>query len=92
MKKAILMNSKDNVATLLTEVCANDAVTIFSTNQEAVMELNAKEAIPYGHKIAIKMIEKEALVFKFGEVIGKASRDITAGVHVHVHNIVSVMF
>jgi len=92
MKKAILMDLKDNVATLLKDTNINDQVTVFSTSKQLILELKATEAIPYGHKIALKRIEKDTPVFKFGEVVGKASIDIAVGAHVHIHNIVSTLF
>nr|WP_319388089.1 altronate dehydratase family protein [uncultured Cohaesibacter sp.] len=40
-----------------------------------------------GHKIARKDHKKGEEVIKFGEVIGRATQDITAGEHVHSHNL-----
>lgn len=45
--------------------------------------------IDFGHKIAIKKIEKGARILKYGLPIGSATQTITAGNHVHVHNLKS---
>jgi altronate dehydratase small subunit len=88
MKKAIVMDSKDNVATLLTHVDANDVVqvTIGNTTTEA----KVREAIQFGHKFAMERIIKGQHVVKYGEIIGKATQDIGEGQHVHVHNVESL--
>ncbi|HEY9023102.1 MAG TPA: altronate dehydratase family protein [Burkholderiaceae bacterium] len=49
--------------------------------------VTAREAIPAGHKIALKAVAPGDLVRKYGQVIGVATRPIATGEHVHVHNI-----
>lgn len=88
MKKAIVMDSKDNVATLLTDVDANDVVQVMTGNKTD--EAKVKETIHFGHKFAMKTITKGQDVVKYGEVIGQAVRDIGEGQHVHVHNVESL--
>jgi altronate hydrolase len=45
------------------------------------------EAIPAGHKLATAAIAAGAAVRKYNQIIGFASRDISPGEHVHVHNL-----
>jgi altronate hydrolase len=52
-------------------------------------DLTARDAVPRGHKVALVALEAGALVRKYGQVIGIASRAIAAGEHVHEHNLVS---
>lgn len=40
-----------------------------------------------GHKIALENIKKGENVIKYGYPIGHATEDISAGDHVHTHNI-----
>lgn len=47
----------------------------------------ARQAIPVGHKIAMKDIPEGTEVVKYGATIGLASADIRIGDHVHIHNI-----
>jgi len=46
-----------------------------------------KEVIPKGHKVALRHIDKDQVVIKYGQVFGKASQAIEIGEHVHVHNV-----
>lgn len=49
--------------------------------------VTAADSIPLGHKIATRRIAAGEIVRKYGQVIGVASQDISAGAHVHVHNV-----
>ena len=84
--KAIVMKSKDNVATVTEDVNAGSDIAI-NVDGETVT-LHVTNRIPFGHKVAIKAIAKDEKIIKYGEVIGMATTDITAGQHTHVHNIV----
>ena len=88
MKKAIVMDQKDNVATLLTEVDKDDVVQV--RVREKVMEIKIQEKIQFGHKFAMERISKNQNVIKYGEVIGQAIQDISEGHHVHIHNVESL--
>ena len=46
-----------------------------------------KQAIAFGHKIAIDDIKKGDDVIKYGESIGIAKEDISQGEWVHTHNV-----
>ncbi|WP_428543987.1 UxaA family hydrolase [Profundibacter sp.] len=48
-----------------------------------------QSAISLAHKVAAVPIAKGAPVLKYGMVIGRATADIEAGAHVHVHNMAS---
>ena len=52
-------------------------------------EIEVREDIPRFHKVAIAEIRKGEAVYKYGEVMGVASRDIHVGQWAHVHNIES---
>lgn len=82
---SIVMSDNDNVATLLKDLEAGQTLLYVINGQKEV--LTAKQSIPFGHKIAIKPIQRLATVIKYGEVIGAATTDIEPGEHVHVHNI-----
>jgi altronate dehydratase len=55
---------------------------------ERVEGIPVLEAIPSGHKVAVRPISAGAPVHKYGQVIGIASADIPAGAHVHEHNLI----
>ena len=52
--------------------------------------ITVRDAIPFGHKVAIRRIDAGGDVLKYGEVIGRASEVIEPGQWVHVHNVESV--
>jgi len=45
------------------------------------------QLIPRGHKVATSEITSGSVIRKYAQVIGYASQDITAGDHVHTHNV-----
>lgn len=51
MKRAIMMDKKDNVATALTAIEPGDEVEVISVKREAVKQLTARSPLPLGHKI-----------------------------------------
>ncbi|WP_026695330.1 UxaA family hydrolase [Peribacillus kribbensis] len=81
----IVMNEKDNVATLLRDTAEGEQITYNLENREYTVTL--QEPIKFGHKIAVAVIPAGEPVIKYGESIGAATRTIAAGEHVHVHNI-----
>jgi altronate dehydratase len=48
-----------------------------------------RDAVPRGHKVALVALSQGAAVHKYGQLIGIARCPITAGEHVHGHNLVS---
>lgn len=87
MKKALRMDEKDNVATALEGLVADDEIEVFSSKQEVVQRVTARDALPLGHKIALVNIQEGGVVMKYGAAIGKASKDISVGDYVHIHNV-----
>lgn len=76
--RILVMHPDDNVALCLDPLAAGDAVA------ESVV---AAEAVPSGHKIALRPLAPGEAVRKYGQVIGLASTAIAPGAHVHVHNV-----
>ena len=77
------LHSDDNVA-VVTEFVAENTNLVWNKQAFATAE-----AIPQGHKIAIKETPAGAEIRKFGQVIGYAACDIRVGEWVHVHNVVA---
>lgn len=88
MKIAIVMDPKDNVATLLSDVGKGETVQV--RLGEESREETVGEPIQFGHKFALKRIAKGENVVKYGEIIGRATQDVDTGYHVHVHNVESL--
>jgi len=91
VKKALIMTPADSVAIVLDDLAAGDTVSISSLQQKTVGECTVPGPVPYGHKIAVKDIARDAHILKNGEAIGAASKPISRGEHVHIHNIVSLL-
>jgi altronate dehydratase len=82
-KTAIVLAKSDNVAMVTADVRPGSDVLADD------VAIAVQEPIPFGHKIAVSAIAAGADVVKFGVPIGRATRSIAAGEHVHVHNIES---
>lgn len=91
MKRAMMINPKDNTATTLEEIEAGDKVSLVSKSGP-VGEIIARQAIPFGHKLALAHIDQGDKVLKYGEVFGLATQPINKGDYVHVHNVDSALF
>jgi altronate hydrolase len=79
MNNLILLNKNDNVA-----------VTPFVIDPQTKIEgqnITCIDAIPFGHKICLKKINKGEPVIKYDQIIGFASKSIKPGEHVHSHNL-----
>lgn len=81
----IVLNRKDNVATLLLDVKKGESLSVNVDGKQLL--LTVQNDIKFGHKIAIFPISMGEHVIKYGESIGAATVDIGEGQHVHVHNI-----
>jgi len=83
MRAALVISERDNVATALQPL---DGGRVLDLGAAAITVL---EAIPVGHKIALRAITAGEPVIKYGSPIGLATADIAAGAHVHTHNVSS---
>ena len=90
LKLALKVNDKDNVATIFANGITNGTeveVRDKKGNSEIVKVIGD---VPYGHKIAVRDITKGELIFKYGEEIGIATKDVKKGEYVHIHNLDSM--
>lgn len=83
--RAIRMKPADQVAVALTPIPKGAAVKVTTSGSASLVEV--MDEIEFGHKFAVVPIRKGDNVLKYGEVIGIAVRDISAGEHVHIHNL-----
>ena len=87
MKSIVVLNDQDNVATSL--MALENGQTVVVSVGEETRELTIRSDVPFGHKIAIRSLDSGDDVLKYGEVIGRASRNIELGDWVHIHNVES---
>ena len=85
MKYALKVSERDNVITVLSKVKKSDLVKY--VDNDDIKEITAQDDIPLYHKIALCDIKEDENIVKYGENIGRASRDIVKGSHVHTHNV-----
>ncbi|MDN5330884.1 MAG: altronate dehydratase small subunit [Tepidanaerobacteraceae bacterium] len=89
MKKlAVVINPKDNVATAVQDLNKGQEVNVDLDGK--IVKVNLLDDIPFGHKFALMDIDLGKEIIKYGEVIGKTTRPIKTGEHVHVHNFESL--
>ncbi|HTS23627.1 MAG TPA: UxaA family hydrolase [Casimicrobiaceae bacterium] len=84
---ALAIHPDDDVAVALRDLAAGETVAV--RQGAGVVSAVAREAIPMGHKMALRAIAAGAPVRKHGQPIGAATADIAPGAHVHVHNMAS---
>lgn len=87
MQAAFQINIRDNVATALEDLRPGPVRILGDT---ARGEALCTEAIPKGHKMALKDMGVEEDVMKYGVRIGRTGKTVRAGQWVHLHNMHSV--
>ena len=75
------IDPRDDVATALRDLAAG----------EEALGVVLSEPVAKGHKVAVKPVAAGRPVFKFGFPIGRATRDIALGEHVHTHNVATAL-
>ena len=81
----IIQPEKDTVAVVTKEVRPGDQV-ICQKGGETV-EINALEHIPPYHKISLKNMKAGEIVTKYGEGIGRLTKDVSKGGYINIHNL-----
>ena len=88
MIHVVLHDANDTVAVAVVEgIAAGAALNAWIMNEDRFVSVIAQEAIPIGHKVALKDMAVGDTVYKYGADIGKVVAPIKAGSHAHVHNI-----
>lgn len=78
----------DSVGTIVVEdVKSGDALSGWIMEEDRLTEVRTKSNIPIGHKVALKALNVGDTVIKYGVDIGKVVAPISAGEHLHVHNV-----
>lgn len=85
MKDVILvLHETDNVGVALEPLQPGDLCRVIDNT---VLQVTAREPIPFCHKIALRDIKAGDNILKYGEVLGAAEQDVPAGAWVHCHNL-----
>ena len=88
MMHFVLHDPRDTVAVVVVEgVAAGMPLTGWIMDADRTVELQARQDIPIGHKVALRDMQPGDTVVKYGIDMGKVVAPIRAGEHAHVHNI-----
>ncbi len=86
-RDAIVIKRQDNVATAIRDIEEGKTATVGI--EDETLTVRVIQPIPLGHKLALRRIQSGEEILKYGAVIGRATKDIQVGEHVHVHNVES---
>ncbi|HEY2015635.1 MAG TPA: altronate dehydratase family protein [Bryobacteraceae bacterium] len=78
---AIHLHPSDTIAVARVPISAGSELRIDGVRVVAL------DAIPAGHKLALRTIPRGETVVRYGQAIGRARDTIEAGQHVHTHNL-----
>jgi len=81
--RLLLLHPDDNVFVARDQITKGERIAIGGRDLTLDFDLRL------GHKIARRDITADERVLKYGAPIGRATRAIATGEHVHVHNVVS---
>jgi (2R)-sulfolactate sulfo-lyase subunit alpha len=87
MRHFLIHDTRDNVGVAVVDMEPGQVATGVTLDNGHQVQIPVGQAIPLGHKIALKDFKAGDTVTKYGEDIGKVVADIRAGEHVHVHNL-----
>lgn len=79
-KPVFRLRESDNVGVVRVPLSPGQSVEVGG------QQIEVREAIAPGHKVALRAIPQGSPVIKYGEFIANATRDIAAGEWVHTHN------
>ncbi len=84
----IVHDKADTVGVVVVEdVRPGQNLTGWIMETDETISLKALDAVPLGHKIALRNIKSGETVLKYGHDVGRTVADIAQGRHVHVHNL-----
>lgn len=87
--RALIIHPKDNVANLVGPGKRGQTVECVVEGREGTESIELVEDLPSNHKLARRDIASGEPIMKYGLVIGRSSRAIGQGEHVHVQNVES---
>lgn len=83
----LIHDASDNVGVAVVDIAAgSDCAGRNLANNES-LKARSEEAIPLGHKIALKDFAVGDTAIKYGCEIGTIVQVVKAGQHVHTHNL-----
>ena len=84
----LVHDPKDTVGVVVVEgLEAGTEMLCVVTHDNSDFRLVARQAVPIGHKVALRDLKAGDTVIKYGQDIGRMVADAGQGEHVHVHNL-----
>ncbi len=84
----VVHDAGDSVGVVVVEdIQAGQTLSGWVMDQDTSLEFDVRDAIPIGHKLAIRDLAEGDTVIKYGVDIGKVVKPIRKGEHLHVHNV-----
>ncbi|MEW5984574.1 MAG: UxaA family hydrolase [Acidobacteriota bacterium] len=84
----IVHDAADNVGVVVVEdVQPGTPVTGWIMETDETVSIPALDAVPLGHKIALRDLHAGETILKYGHDVGRTVADIGRGRHVHTHNL-----
>jgi (2R)-sulfolactate sulfo-lyase subunit alpha len=84
----LVHDPKDNVGVVVVEgLEAGTEMLCVVTHDNSDFRLVTRQAVPIGHKVALRDLKAGDTVLKYGQDIGRIVANVLEGEHVHVHNL-----
>jgi (2R)-sulfolactate sulfo-lyase subunit alpha len=83
----LVHDTADDVGVAVVDIPAGTSCKGRDLSTNKPLEARSLEAIPLGHKIALKNFKVDDEVTEYACVIGRIVQDVPAGHHVHTHNL-----
>lgn len=88
MKHKFLVHRRgDHVGVAIVDIDRGERVQGVFMDDDSTIDVEAREPVPLGHKIAIAALEPDAEVLEYGIPIGKTTAAYEQGTYVHTHNL-----
>lgn len=85
--RALAHKSTDDVAVAVSDLEAGEELTIQAIDGGKAHKLTVLEAVPLGHKVALKDLPEGHILIEYGEKVGRMTKAVKKGGYVHVHNL-----
>jgi (2R)-sulfolactate sulfo-lyase subunit alpha len=87
MVQFLVHEKSDTVGVATVDIKANETAKGLYMDSQTPIEVQARDDIPLGHKIALLNMAQGDTVIKYGHDIGVVSAPFQKGAHVHIHNL-----
>jgi (2R)-sulfolactate sulfo-lyase subunit alpha len=77
----------DHVGVAVYDIEPGRRVVGVCMDDDSTLELEARDRVPLGHKIAVAAIGRDEPVLEYGIPIGLSPAGFAPGEHVHTHNL-----